>query len=240
MKKLKSLFFLALAFSLTTTTFSQLQVIQYKLDNGLTVILNPDKNQNTISGAVAVNTGSKNDPIDATGISHYLEHLLFKGTTELGTVDYESEKVYLASIYYYYDQLGATKDEKKRAAIQQKINIHSVEASKFALPNEFDKLLKSIGSSGINATTNSDLTIYFNTFPAHQVEKWLNLYVHRFQNPVFRSFQSELEVVYEEKNRAMDNMQRRIMVAFDEAFYSNHPYGEKSTLGSVEHLKTHH
>ena len=83
----------------SVSLFAQLNVIQYKLDNGLTVILNPDKNQSTISGAVAVNTGSKNDPSDATGISHYLEHLLFKGTPELGTTNYKAEKVHLDSIY---------------------------------------------------------------------------------------------------------------------------------------------
>lgn len=221
----------------SVSLFAQLNVIQYKLDNGLTVILNPDKNQSTISGAVAVNTGSKNDPSDATGISHYLEHLLFKGTTELGTTNYKTEKVHLDSIYYFYDELAKTKGEEKRDAIQQRINYHSIKASQYTVPNEFDKLLKSIGSTGINASTNNDLTIYYNTFPSHQAQKWLNIYAHRFLNPVFRSFQSELEVVYEEKNRAMDNLQIRIFEAYNREFYRNHPYGDKTTLGTTEHLK---
>ena len=222
---------------LSFSSYSQLEVIEYKLDNGLTVILNPDKNLNDIVGAVAVNTGSKNDPSDATGISHYLEHLLFKGTDELGTNNYEAEKIHLDSINYYYDRLGETKDEDKRKEIQQIINQHSVAASQYAMPNEFDKLLQSIGSKGINATTNRDLTIYFNTFPSHQIPKWLDLYAHRFTNPVFRSFQSELEVVYEEKNRSMDNMQRRVFDSFNKNFYKGHPYGENHTLGTIEHLK---
>lgn len=232
---------LFIAFALLTFfsfgSFAQLKVIQYQLDNGFTVYLNPDPSINDITGAVAVNTGSKNDPIDATGMSHYLEHLLFKGTAELGTINFEKEKVHLDSIYYYYDELGKTTDEKERAAIQQQINYHSIEAGKFAMPNEFDKLLKSIGSTRVNATTSPDLTIYFNTFPAHQVPKWVNLYAHRFIDPVFRSFQSELEVVYEEKNRAMDDMQRRILETFNESFYKGHPYGEKNNLGKIEHLK---
>lgn len=222
---------------ISITTYAQLKVAQYTLANGLTVYLNPDKTQTSITGAVAVNTGSKNDPESATGISHYLEHLLFKGTTELGTSNYEAEKVHLDSIYYLYDQLGNTSDDKEREAIQQRINKHSVEASKYAMPNEFDNLLKSIGSSKVNATTSNDLTIYFNTFPSHQAEKWLDIYTHRFQNPVFRSFQSELEVVYEEKNRAMDNLQRRIIEAYSTEFYKGHPYGDKTTLGTIEHLK---
>jgi predicted Zn-dependent peptidase len=223
--------------SLSNVATAQLKFIEYKLDNGFTVILNPDKTSNTIYGAVAVNTGSKNDPSDATGISHYLEHLLFKGTAELGTHNFEMEKPHLDSINYYYDELGKTTDEEKREKIQLLINKHSVEASKYAMPNEFDKMLKTIGSTKINATTSNDLTIYFNEFPSHQIEKWLDLYAHRFQDPVFRSFQSELEVVYEEKNRAMDNMQRRLFTAFSEEFYKGHPYGDKGTLGTIEHLK---
>ena len=101
-----------LYFLIPMSLFSQLEVVEYKLDNGFTVILNPDKTSNLIFGAVAVNTGSKNDPIDATGMSHYLEHLLFKGTEELGTSDYEKEKPLLDSIRYYYDQLGSTHSDK--------------------------------------------------------------------------------------------------------------------------------
>jgi predicted Zn-dependent peptidase len=233
----KSKFSLIFTFFIYSVASAQLNVVEYKLDNGMKVFLNPDKSQHDISGAVAVNTGSKNDPETATGISHYLEHLLFKGTTELGTSNYVAEKVHLDSIYYFYDQLGKTTDENMRDQIQKRINYHSVEASKYAMPNEFDKLLKSIGSTGINATTSNDLTIYFNSFPSHQANKWLDIYAHRFQNPVFRSFQSELEVVYEEKNRAMDNLQRRILEAFKAEFYKGHPYGDKTTLGTIKHLK---
>ncbi len=207
--------FLTLSLLLSVVISSaQLNVLEYKLDNGFTVILNPDNTANTIFGAVAVNTGSKNDPSDATGMSHYLEHLLFKGTKTLGTHNYEKEKPHLDSIRYYYEQLGKTEDDDERESIQLKINKHSVEASKYSMPNEFDKLLQTIGGTGINATTSNDLTIYFNEFPAYQIEKWMDLYAHRFQDPVFRSFQSELEVVYEEKNRAMDNMQRRLFTEF--------------------------
>lgn len=218
-------------------SLAQLNIIQYQLSNGLTVILNPDQTQNKVAASVAINTGSKNDPTDATGISHYLEHLLFKGTTELGTIDYDKEKPYLDSINYYYDKLGKTNEDEERKSIQQKINVFSIKASQYSMPNEFDKLLKSIGSTEVNATTSNDLTIYYNTIPPHQINKWLDIYAHRFINPVFRSFQSELEVVYEEKNRAMDNMQRRVLETFGEEFYKGHPYGEKNTLGSVEHLK---
>ena len=209
----KYIFFFLFLFQLSFS-WAQLKIIEYKLKNGLTVILNPDSNTNQMTGAVAVNTGSKNDPTEATGISHYLEHLLFKGTKDLGTVNYEAEKTHLDSIKHLYDQIAQTKNEEKRAALQQKINKHAVAAGQYTMPNEFDKLLKSIGSTGVNASTSQDLTIYYNDFPVEQIAKWLDIYAHRFQDPVFGSFQSELEVVYEEKNRAMDNMERRVQEKF--------------------------
>ncbi len=214
-----------------------LKVTSYQLENGLTVFLNVDRKVKKVFGAVAVNAGSKNDPADATGIAHYLEHLLFKGTTELGTWDYEAEKPKLDSINNWYERLSETTDESLRSSIQQKINELSIAASKYSLPNEFDNLLKSIGSTGVNAFTSPDMTFYHNSFPPNQIEKWLEIYSHRFQKPVFRSFQSELEVVYEEKNRAMDGFEYQIFETFMNKLFAPHPYGTQTTLGKTEHLK---
>src|SRR5688572_7024044 len=200
MKKIK---LIAAQLFLFTASFgqSELQLQTFQLDNGLKVYLLPDKNATKTLGAVAVNAGSKNDPADATGLAHYLEHLLFKGTTKMGTRDYEKEKPYLDSITIYYQQLAKTKDEEQRKRIKSLINNQALKASEFGLPTEFHSLLTSIGGTEINAFTMSDMTVYHNMFPGEQMEKWLDLYSTRFINPVFRSFQSELEVVYEEKNR---------------------------------------
>ena len=230
----------SLLFTLVFQTFGQqnaFNIQKFVLDNGLTVILNPDPNAVGVYGAVAVKAGSKNDPADATGMAHYLEHLLFKGTTELGTTDYAKEKPFLDSIVYYYDLLGKTKDEAQRKNIQKLINHQSVQAAKYANPTEFDKLIKSIGGTELNAFTANDMTVYHNAFPATQIDKWLELYAHRFQNPVFRSFQSELEVVYEEKNRGMDNPFRSLIEDLHAKVFSTHPYGTQTTIGTVEHLK---
>jgi zinc protease len=210
---------------------------KFVLDNGLTVILNPDPNAVGVFGAVAVKAGSKNDPADATGMAHYLEHLLFKGTKELGTTDYAKEKPYLDSIVYYYDLLGKTSDEMERKHIQKLINLQSIQGAKYANPTEFDKLIKSIGGTELNAFTAMDMTVYLNAFPATQIDKWLDLYAHRFQNPVFRSFQSELEVVYEEKNRGMDNPFGSLIESLHAKVFASHPYGTQTTIGTVEHLK---
>lgn len=231
------LFILQLANPFLSAQNPALQVKKHVLDNGFTVFLNEDKTAGNVYGAVVVKAGGKNDPADATGMAHYLEHLLFKGTTELGTLDYLKEKPHLDSIVMYYDSLGNTKDENERRRIQLLINRQSVEAAKYALPTEFDKLVKSIGGTGLNAFTSADMTVYHNAFPGEQLDKWIEIYSHRFQNPVFRSFQSELEVVYEEKNMGMDNFQRKMFEEMCSNLFRNQPYGTQTTIGSVEHLK---
>ena len=214
-----------------------LDVDVYTLENGLTVLLNEDHNETSVFGAVLVKGGGKRDPQDATGIAHYLEHMLFKGTSDIGTIDHDTEKIYLDSIDVLYDQLANTTAEQERLNIQRAINRISIKAADYAIPNEFDKLIEGIGGTGLNAGTNSDGIFYFNQFPGNQIDKWLEIYSHRFINPVFRLFQSELETVYEEKNRAMDNPFRKFIETFNYHFFKKHPYGQQTVIGSVEHLK---
>lgn len=222
---------------LSASQAQNLAVESYQLDNGFTVYLNADPTATEVNGAVMVKAGGKNDPADATGIAHYLEHLLFKGTGELGTTDYEKEKKHLDRIVALYDEAAKTTDGEERTRLYKQINEEAVAASAYGLPNEFDKLTRSIGGTGINAFTNNDITFYHNSFPGHELERWLDIYSHRFQNPVFRSFQSELEVVYEEKNRSLDNFQRRLIEQFNKEIYQGHPYGEQLVLGTIDHLK---
>lgn len=238
MKKIIWISLLLITSQIYAQDFLKLQ--SFKLDNGFSVYLLPDKNATTTYGAVAVNAGSKNDPADATGLAHYLEHLLFKGTTTMGTINYEKEKPYLDSITIYYQQLGKTNEEVERKKIKALINNQALQASKFGLPTEFHTLLSSIGGTDINAFTANDMTVYHNEFPGEQMNKWLDLYSERFINPVFRSFQSELEVVYEEKNRASDNFQFKLIEALFKNLFPNHPYGTQTALGTTEHLKNPH
>ena len=236
--KINLIFMTIIASSIITAEeYNPMDVQTYILDNGLTVYLNEDHNTTSVFGAVVVKGGGKRDPKDATGIAHYLEHLLFKGTNEMGTVDYEQESLYLDSIRVKYDELGNTADDDERLAIQSEINRLSLKAGEFAIPNEFDRVLEGMGGTWINAFTSNDVIAYFNKFPGDQVEKWLEIYSHRFMNPVFRLFQAELETVYEEKNRAMDNVFRNLFVTYLENFFKEHPYGQQTVLGSVDHLK---
>ena len=144
--------------------YDPLKVYSFKLDNGLTVILNEDHNTTSVFGAIAVKGGGKRDPKDATGIAHYLEHLLFKGTEELGTIDYQKEKIYLDSIEMKYEELGETSDEINRLDIQKEINRLSIRAAEYAIPNEFDRIMEEMGGSWINAFTSNDAIVYLNKF----------------------------------------------------------------------------
>lgn len=210
---------------------------QYTLENGLTVYLSEDHNKPEVFGGVIMKAGGKNDPPDATGIAHYLEHMLFKGTQEMGTMDYNKEKIYLAKIDSFYNELSNAKNSLEREKIQKEINELSIKAAEYAIPGEMDRLLESIGAKEVNAFTSDDITFFHNYFPANQINKWLEIYSHRFINPVFRLFQSELETVYEEKNKAVDNIEDLLIENFNHHFYKKHPYGQQTILGSMEHLK---
>ena len=177
---------------------SVLQVKEAKLSNGMTVWLNEDHSQPKVYGAVVVKAGAKDCP--NTGIAHYFEHILFKGTEEIGTVDYQAEKPWLDSISAKYDQLAATKDEAQRLLIQKDISRLSQKAGEYAIPNEFNRLISLYGGSELNAGTSWDFTFYHNIFTPQYMAQWCQLNSDRLINPVFRLFQGELETVYEEKN----------------------------------------
>ena len=232
-----STFLLSNVFVYSQKTDTKINVVQYVLPNGLTVILNEDHTKSEIFGLVVTRAGGKDDPADATGMAHYMEHMLFKGTEELGTSNWEEEKPYIENIFALYDRLGETKDEAVRTEIQKQINEESIKANEFAIPNELSNIIKEIGGTGMNANTSPDRTVFFNTFPSNQLEKWLEIYSHRFVNAVFRSFQAELEVVYEEKNLYSDMFQTRLIENFQSHFFKNHPYGQQTLIGTIEDLK---
>lgn len=209
----------------------------YTLDNGLKVYLSVYENEPRIQTAVAVRTGGKNDPAENTGLSHYLEHLMFKGTNKYGTLDWEKEKVYLEQIDSLYEVHRKLADPEERAEIYAIIDSVSYEASKYAIPNEYDRMLSILGARGTNAYTSVDETVYINDIPANQLERWAEIESERFRKPIFRLFHTELETVYEEKNMSLDNDSRKVMEALMLGLYPSHPYGTQTVLGSQEHLK---
>lgn len=211
-----------------------MQVKEVKLSNGLTVWISEDHSQPKVFGAVVVKAGAADCP--NTGIAHYFEHMMFKGTDKIGTVDYEKERTWLDSISAKYDLLAHTADETMRRQIQADINRLGARAAEYAIPNEFSNLVSRYGGSGLNAATSLDYTVYYNTFLPQYVDQWASLNSERLVSPVFRLFQSELETVYEEKNMYSDNMLMGAYERLMENFFSGTPYAYP-IIGSTENLK---
>ncbi len=221
----------------TTVTGDLTKTRTYILKNGLTVMLSVNKEKPRIQTYIATKAGSKNDPSDHTGLAHYLEHMLFKGTDKYGSLNWDKEKSLLDQIDALYEEYNHTTDSVKRRNIYHRIDSVSGEASKFSIANEYDKMLSSIGATGTNAYTSNEVTAYVNDIPSNQLNKWLVVEGERFRNPVFRIFHTELEAVYEEKNRGIDNdYWQWYELAYAELF-KYHTYGTQTTIGTIEHLK---
>ncbi len=221
----------------TTIPGDSLQTRVYTLKNGLTVYMSPYHDEPRIYTSIAVRAGSKNDPAETTGLAHYLEHMLFKGTDSLGSLDYEKEHVELEKITDLYEEYRSTANIEKRAAIYKKIDSLSNVAASFTVPNEYDKLLSSIGAEGTNAYTWVEQTVYVNDIPSNKFDQWLTIEAERFRNPVMRLFHTELETVYEEKNMTMDSDSRKIWEKLFAGLFKKHTYGTQTTIGKAEHLK---
>ena len=209
----------------------------FQLDNGLTVYLTENHETPRFYAEIAVRAGSKHDPADHTGLAHYLEHLLFKGNQNMGTTDYAKEKLFLDRITELYEQHSKETDPEKRAAIYAEINKAALRAADYSIPNEIDKLFNAMGGTAVNAHTWHEETVYKVNLPANRMEQWAAIESQRYVDPVFRLFHTELETVYEEKNRSMDNKDRIASYAMMKAMYKKHPYGQQHTIGTVEHLK---
>lgn len=209
----------------------------YTLKNGLTVYLSPNAREPRIQTMIAIRAGSKNDPATATGLAHYLEHLVFKGTSKMGTLNWNKEKVLLDSIENLYEVYRTKKDERERKFLYNQIDRTSFEAAKLAVPNEYDKLVGNLGAVGTNAYTWLDQTVYVNDIPSNAIERWAAIEAERFGEIVPRLFHTELESVYEEKNRALDSDGDKAFEAGFLAMFPTHPYGTQTTIGTIEHLK---
>ena len=209
----------------------------YTLENGLKVYMTVNKETPRIQANIAVKVGGKNDPSETTGLAHYFEHLMFKGSQNFGTADYEAEKPLLDEIEALFEVYRNTTDETERAQLYHKIDSISYLASDYFIPNEYDKLMSLIGAEGTNAYTSTDMTVYVEDIPSNQIENWARIEADRFMNPVIRGFHTELETVYEEKNMSLTRDFRKALEAMDATLFADHPYGTQTVLGTQEHLK---
>ena len=232
-----SLSALAGKYEYQTVPGDKMNALLYTLPNGLKVYMSVNKQSPRIQANIAVRVGGKNDPAETTGLAHYFEHLMFKGTQQFGTTNYAAEEPMLNEIEQLFETYRKTKDEAQRKAIYHRIDSISYEASKLAIPNEYDKLMAAIGANGTNAYTSYDVTCYVENIPSNQIENWAKVQADRFANPVLRGFHTELETIYEEKNMSLTKDSRKVIESLFSSLFPNHPYGTQSVIGTQENLK---
>ena len=209
----------------------------YTLKNGLKVYLSVNKEEPRIQTYIAVRTGSKNDPAETTGLAHYLEHLMFKGTQQFGTNNPEAEAPLLDEIEQRYEEYRTITDEAVRKQKYHEIDSVSQLAAKYFIPNEYDKLMAAIGAQGTNAFTSNDVTCYTEDIPSNEIENWAKIQADRFQHMVIRGFHTELEAVYEEYNIGLSSDMNKCFEALLAKLFPTHPYGTQTTIGTQQHLK---
>ncbi|MCQ2345197.1 MAG: insulinase family protein [Paludibacteraceae bacterium] len=239
---MKKLLILVCAVVMTASVFAQDRTgfnTPYQLPNGLTVLLWEDHDLDDVEGYVVVRAGAIDEPAECTGLAHYLEHMLFKGTQRIGAIDWEKERPHYENIIALYDELAKLTDKEtvQRDTIIARINRESLEAAKYSTTEDFFNLLDQMGATDVNAYTSYDMTCYHNHFAGYQMQKWLTIFSDRLINPVFRTFQAELENVYEEYNMYEDNVQTQVQNQLFAQLYKGHPY-ERSVIGLPEHLKS--
>ncbi len=215
-----------------------MDVTIHRLSNGMTVYISTDRQKPRFTAWIGVRAGSRHDPADSTGLAHYLEHMLFKGTDDYGTLDPKAEASHVEAVRQLYAELRKTEDPKAREKILAKIDAHTQAQAKTAVPNELSRMYSELGVQGTNAFTSDEQTVYIGDFPSNRLEAWATVEAERFADPVFRLFYPELEAVYEEKNLSIDNPWRRHNEAMMAALFPEHPYGTQPTIGLAEHLKT--
>ena len=245
--RIKSIWLLAVGCALLLTACSKYKYDEvkgdlsktriYTLDNGLKVYLSVNEEKPRLQAYIAVRTGSKNDPAETTGLAHYLEHLMFKGTGRFGVTDSVKEAPLLADIEARYEKYRTLTDPAERRQAYHEIDSVSQLAAKYFIPNEYDKLMSAIGADGVNAYTSNDQTVYVCDIPSNEIENWAKIESERFQNMTIRGFHTELEAVYEEYNISLTRDFRKQMAAMMAKLFPNHPYGTQTTLGTQEHLK---
>lgn len=224
-------------YNYTSVKGDPMQTRIYTLENGLKVYMSVNKEKPRLQTYIAVRTGSRNDPKETTGLAHYLEHLMFKGTTHFGTSNLEKERPLLDSIENRFEQYRYIVNNDQRRKWYHQIDSISQIAAQYNIPNEYDKMMAAIGSEGSNAYTSNDVTCYVEDIPSNEIETWAKIQSDRFQNMVIRGFHTELEAVYEEYNIGLANDGNKEWVALGKKLYPTHPYGTQTTIGTQEHLK---
>ncbi|RMH18576.1 MAG: insulinase family protein [Acidobacteria bacterium] len=213
-----------------------LEVEQITLDNGLRIFVLERPASPTFAAYYQFGVGGAMDPKGASGIAHLLEHMMFKGTRSIGTLDADKEAELIRRISELWHRLHRELDRQEDpfdpadperiAALRQEIEKLTAEHKKLVLKNEYDELITRAGGVSLNASTNNDATNYFVQLPANQLETWFRLESERLLDPVFREFYSERDVVQEERRLRLDNSPSgKMFQTLQRLLYQAHPYG---------------
>lgn len=208
-------------------------VTVHRLKNGLTVYLSPDRTAPRIQAYVLFRAGSRHDPPGAAGLSHVLEHMLFRGTESLGTTDYDRERPALEHIRALYDQLAAAGDDQRDSIVRQ-IATETAAASRFAVPNDFVDTLEAIGGRHIGAWVTMEAMAYHADIPSNRLEDWARLESDRFQHAVFRLYYPEIGALLEGL-RDDNDVRSRQLAASRRGLFSGHLYA-RPTPGTIATL----
>lgn len=208
------------------------RVVEHVYPNGLKLLMIERHTSPTIAPYILFKAGSVDESDDARGIAHMLEHMLFKGTNTIGTKDYEQEKIILAEIDRIGDELdnehakGSRADDNKISELEEALKKQQEMAEKWTVAGEYTEIYTQHGSTGFNAGTSVDYTIYTVELPSNKLELWAMLESDRLKNNVLRQFYVEREAVKEERRMSVDSRPGgKLYEQFMASAFTAHPYG---------------
>jgi predicted Zn-dependent peptidase len=204
------------------------KVTEFTLDNGLKFIVLENHDAPVISFVTYADVGGVDEPDGKTGVAHFLEHMAFKGTQTIGTIDYKQEKPFLDRLDLIAAEIDTAMEagnKEKAEKLKEELKKVDEEAKKFVKQNEYGQIVEQAGGVGLNAATTTEATFYFYSFPANKLELWMSLESERFLQPVFREFYKEQQVILEERRLRTDNSPLGQMIeAFIDKAFTVHPY----------------
>lgn len=216
------------------------QLTEFRLDNGMKFIVLERHQAPVVSFLTYADVGGVDEPDGKTGVAHFLEHLAFKGTSRIGTTDYQAEKPLLDRLDVLaakIEQAQAAKKTTQVTQLQAEFNKVEAEAAKLVKQNDLGRIVEQSGGVGLNANTSTEATRYFYSFPSNKLEMWMSLESERFLDPVFREFYKEKQVILEERRLRVENSPIGMMVEkFIDTAYTKHPY-KRPVIGYDEDIR---
>jgi len=216
-------------------------VQEFSLDNGLKILMIKRERSPTITFRLLFKAGGVDEPVGKAGLAHVLEHMMFKGTTTIGTKDYEEERIVLEKVDELAEKLLKAQ-EKGRAEeeidlLRQAFEAAQAEAQAYVEAGELNRIYDENGAAGLNAATWQDGTIYMVSLPSNRLELWARLTTDCIINPVPREFYKERDVVIEERRQRTETDPTGLLIEqFVATAFIAHPYG-RPTIGWMSDLQ---